>query len=188
LGDITTAGLMAMGFYFINSGRENLVFPVLLIGAFNELQIILLILFYFFGKKNNIASKKVWIRASLMLIAFAVTYVLIFLSRGGALALDISTWSGRKDMHFNISNPNFIILWVVLILPLLYYALRDFKSKPEFLRINLMIVVPVFYIIVFFVLARMREIDKALTIFLIAIPLALHSLIPSHLKTNLSKP
>lgn len=185
LGDITTAGLMAMGFYFINSGKENLLFPVLLVGAFNELQIILLILFYFFSKRNNFASKKVWIRTVLMVIAFAVVYFLIFFLRGGVLSLDIATWSGRRDMFFNISNANFIILWVVLLLPLLYYALKDFKSKPEFLRINFIIVIPIFYLIAFFVLARMREIDKALTIFIIEIPLALHSLMPTHLKTNL---
>ncbi|MFI5145389.1 MAG: hypothetical protein ACHQJ4_07310, partial [Ignavibacteria bacterium] len=100
---------------------------------------------------------------------------------------DINTWSGRQDMIFNMHNPNFILLWAILIIPLAYFAFKDFGSKPKFLKTNILTVIPAFYLIAFFILARVREIDKALTIFLILIPLALFSLFPSRLKTNNSQ-
>lgn len=187
LGDLTTAGLMALGFYFINSGKENLLFPLLIAGAFNELQIILVILFYLFGNKDGLKSKTVWVRSFLLTVTFLIVYTLIFTLRGGIISTDISTWSGRQDMLFNIHNPNFIILWAILIIPLAYFALKEFSSKPKFLKTNILTVIPVFYVIALFILARMREIDKALTIFLILIPLALFSLFPTHLRTNNTK-
>jgi len=187
LGDLTTAGLMALGFYFINSGKENLLFPLLIIGAFNELQIILIILFYFFGNKDGFKSKSVWLRVILLTVTFIIVYVFIFILRAGVAGTDINTWSGRQDMIFNIHNPNFILLWAILIIPLAYFAFKDFSSKPKFLKTNILTVIPAFYVIAFFILARVREIDKALTIFLILIPLALFSLFPSRLKTNNSQ-
>jgi hypothetical protein len=183
-GDISTAGLMALGFYFINSNRENLLLPVLIVGAFNELQIVLLILFYFFSKKENIKLPKVWLKTIIFIAVFIIVYIFIYMIRGGDTGTDIRIWSSRKDLMFNIANLNFIILWAVLILPLLFLGMKNFKTKPEFLRINILTVIPVFYVIAIFILARMREIDKALTIFIILIPLALFTLIPSHLKTK----
>jgi hypothetical protein len=71
-----------------------------------------------------------------------------------------------------------------MILPLLFYALKNLKLKPDFLKRNLFTIIPVFYVFVFFFMARMREIDKALTIFLILIPLAVYSLFPSLVKSK----
>jgi len=104
--------------------------------------------------------------------------------RGGILAIDYHTWSGRGEMFYNIHNPKFILTWGILILPLLLYSLKSFKMKPEFLKINFLTVIPVFYVIIFLLVARLEEIDKALTMFLFLIPLALFTLVPSHVKQN----
>ncbi|MGH2575048.1 MAG: hypothetical protein ACRDFC_05035, partial [Ignavibacteria bacterium] len=91
-------------------------------------------------------------------------------------------WFFTKDAAFNLNHPGFVILWVFMIAPLLYFAIKSFKSKPEFLRRSLTYVIPAFYVVAFFFIGRMREIDKALTIFVILIPLALFSFIPKNLK------
>ena len=187
LGDVVTAGLMALGFYFINTKKENLIFPILVIGALNELQIILLILFYFFGKKDNFKSGKVWLKSVLFVIIFFAAYALLYWLRGGQTDTDSSTWLERRDFDYNLHHLQFVLVWGVLVLPLLYFTVKNLKSKPEFLRLNLFTVIPVFYVIVFSLIARLVEIDKALTMFLILIPLALHSLIPAHLLQNKSQ-
>ena len=184
LGDVTTAGLMSLGFYFIVTERVKYLFPVVIIGAFNELQIILLILFYLGGKKDNLKSGKTWFNTIFLVITFGLIYIPLYLLRGGVPGTDSTIWLERKDMLFNIYNPNFLLLWLIMIAPLLYFALKDLKSKPEFLKRNLFTVLPFFYVLVFFLLARMREIDKALTIFVILIPLTLFTLLPSHVKQN----
>jgi len=180
LGDMTTAGFMALGFYFINSDKLKYLYPVIFIGAFNEFQVILLIPFYFFGKKNNFTSWQAWKNCILLFITFLAAYVLIYLMRGGNAGKEDIIWYFTKDASYNISHPGFILQWIIMIVPLLYYALKDFRSKPAFLKRNLLTVLPLFYIFVFFFMARMREIDKALTIFIILIPMALLSLIPEH--------
>lgn len=184
LGDITTAGLMSLGFYFIVTERIKYLFPVLIIGAFNELQVILMILFYLAGKKGNLKFGKTWLYTIYLFLTFGVVYVLIYVIRSGVPGIDSSVWLERKDMLFNIHNPNFLLLWLILIVPLLYFALKDLKTKPEFLKRNLLTVLPLFYVLAFFLIARMREIDKALTIFVILIPLSLFTLLPSHVKQN----
>ncbi|RPI12319.1 MAG: hypothetical protein EHM58_20270, partial [Ignavibacteriae bacterium] len=88
LGDITTAGLMALGFYFINTDKIKYLYPIVFIGAFNELQIIILILFYFFGKRGNFKDKKVWLNAVLLTVTFVIAYVIIYLLRGGSAGND----------------------------------------------------------------------------------------------------
>ena len=182
LGDLTTAGIMALGFYFINTQKVNYLYLLLIIGAFNELQSILLILFWFLGERKNLAASKAWLKFISFVLTFAIVYALIFLFRGTSAVSDLNTWAERKDMMFNMHNPGFIVLWALTIAPLLVFALRDFKSKPEFLKRNLVTVIPAFFVIAFFIIARMNEIDKALTIFLILIPLALYSLLPKHIK------
>jgi hypothetical protein len=182
LGDLTTAAFMALGFYFINARKINYIYLVLIIGAFNELQIILLILFWFLGEKANLYSPKVWLKFVSFVLTFLIIYALIFAVRGSNPQSDLNIWTERKDMLFNIHNPGFIILWALTIIPLLIFALKNIKTKPEFLKRNLFSVIPAFYVITFFVIARMNEIDKALTIFIILIPLALYTLLPGHIK------
>ncbi len=182
LGDMTTAGLMALGFYLINTNKVLYLYPLVFIGAFNELQIILLIMFYFWGASSNIKSFKVWMHSAFLVLTFVLTYGIIYMLRGGHASGDDYAWYFSKDAAFNSAHPDFVILWIVMIVPLLFLALRGIKSKPEFLRRNLFITLPLFYIGAFFFIARMREIDKALTIFLILIPLAVYNLLPNHTK------
>jgi hypothetical protein len=182
LGDITTAGLMALGFYCIIQNKVSLLYPVIFIGSFNELQVILIVWFYLFSNRGNILSGKVWLNSFMLTITFVIGYVIIFLLRGGEAGSEAIIWFFTKDAAFNLTHPDFILLWAIMILPLLYFAVMDFKAKPEFLRRNLLTVIPLFYVIVFFFTARMREIDKALAIFIILIPLALHSLMPGTVK------
>lgn len=182
LGDMTTAGLMALGFFLINTGRVLYLYPLVFIGAFNELQIILLIMFYLCGKKENIKSGKVWFNSVMLTVTFILTYAIIYLIRGGHAGSGDFVWFFTKDASFNLSHPDFVLLWAIMIIPLLFYSLKDLKSKPEFLRRNLIITLPAFYVFAFFFMARMREIDKALTIFLILIPLALITLLPNHIR------
>ena len=89
-----------------------------------------------------------------------------------------------NDLQFNLTHPDFVPLWIIMIVPLLFFALKDFKIKPEFLKRSLIFVLPLFYFIAFLFIARMREIDKALTIFVILIPLALFSLVPYTKRTT----
>ena len=184
LGDITTAALMSLGFYFINTDRIKLLYPLIFIGTFNELQIILLAAFYFFGKEGNLSSGKVWLNTFLLVLTFLVAYTLIYFIRGGKPLTENLIWLYTKDtkemndLQFNLSHPEFIVLWMVLIIPLLTYVFKEFRTKPEFLRRSMIFVLPLFYVIAFLFIARMREIDKALTMFVILIPLALFSLFP----------
>jgi len=182
LGDMTTAGLMALGFFLINTGRVLYLYPLVFIGSFNELQIIILILFYFCGKKNNVKSPKVWLHSVMLTVTFMLAYAILYLIRGGEAGSGDFVWFFTKDASFNLSHPDFILLWAIMIIPLLYFALKGLKSKPEFLKRNLLVTLPAFYIFAFFFIARMREIDKALTIFLILIPLALLTLLPNHIR------
>jgi hypothetical protein len=184
LGDLTTAGLMALGFYFINSNKIKLLYPVVFIGAFNELQIIILILFYLVSSKSNIRLPKVWLNFALLNITFALSYLIIYYLRGGHAGQEDVKWYFSKDAAFNVSHPDFVLLWIVLIVPLLFYVFKNIKTKPEFLRNSFYIVLPLCYVLSFFFIARMREIDKALTIFTILIPLALLSITPEHKKQH----
>lgn len=184
LGDITTAGLMALGFYFINRNKIILLYPLIFAGAFNELQIIILILFYLVSSKSNLKLPKVWINFVLLNITFVVSYLIIYYIRGGYAGQEDVKWYFSKDAAFNVSHPDFVMLWIVLITPLLIYVFRNIKSKPEFLRNSFYIVLPLCYVLSFFFIARMREMDKALTIFTILIPLALLSIIPEHKKNS----
>lgn len=182
LGDMTTAGIMALGFYFINTGKEKFLYPLVFIGAFNELQVILLIPFYLLTKKENLAKMQVWVNSLGLVMTFAAAYAIIYLFRGGSAGGGDVQWYFTKDAAFNIANKDWVILWFILIAPLLWLVLKDFKQKPEFLKKSALIVLPLFYFVAFFFIARLREIDKALTIFLILIPLALFSAIPKHIK------
>jgi hypothetical protein len=187
LGDMTTAGLMALGFYFINTNKIKYLYPLVFIGAFNEFQIILLVPFYFFGTKNNFSIWKIWRTGSLLVVTIIIGYLIIYLLRGGSAGREDVVWYFTKDASYNISHPGFVLQWVIMIVPLLYYALKGIKTKPDFLKRNLYSTLPLFYIFVFFFMARMREIDKALTIFIILIPLALYSLIPDHVTSQKSE-
>ena len=182
LGDLTTAGLMALGFYLIFNGRTLLMYPLVFFGTFNEIQIVLLVMFYFLGNSKNFKSTKVWFHSFFLVVTFVLTYGIIHLIRGGIAGTGDYVWYFTKDAAFNLAHPSFILLWIITIVPLLVLALKGIKAKPEFLRRNLFITLPLFYIFVFFFMARMREIDKALTIFLILIPLALFNLLPAHIK------
>lgn len=184
LGDMTTAGIMALGFYLINTSKEKLLFPLMVIAAFNELQLILLIAFYFFSKAPNFKDKKIWINSTLLTLTFVITYGIIYLIRGGSAGGSDVQWYFTKDAAFNIAHKDWIVLWFLMIAPLLYFVIKGFRSKPLFLRNSAMIVLPLFYLFAFFFIARLREIDKALTIFTILIPLAMYTIMPKHIKSN----
>jgi hypothetical protein len=184
LGDMTTAGIMALGFVFILNGRLKYLFPLMFIGAFNELQIILLTAFYFLGISGNAKDKKVWLNSILLVIVFVAAYMVIYLIRGGSAGGSEVEWYFTKDAEFNIAHKDWIPLWIIMILPLALFAFRDLRSKPEFLKRSAIIVLPLFYFGAFFFIARLREIDKALTIFIILIPLALYTIIPKHIKNR----
>lgn len=184
LGDMTTAGIMALGFYFILTGREKFLYPLIFIGAFNELQVILLVPFYMLAVKKNFTSLPAWINSAGFVMTFAGAYALIYFIRGGIPSGGDVEWYFTKDAAFNVANKDWVILWVIMIAPLLLFVIKGFRLKPEFLKRSAMIVLPLFYFGAFFFIARLREIDKALTIFLILIPMALYSIIPNHIKDN----
>lgn len=182
LGDMTTAGIMALGFYFINTSKIKLLYPLVFIAAFNELQLILLIAFFFFSKISNLKDKTVWLNSILLTITFLAAYGIIYLLRGGSAGGSEVNWYFTKDAAFNIAHKDWILLWFIMIAPFVYFVFKGFKSKPEFLKNSAVIVLPLFYFGAFFFIARLREIDKALTIFTILIPLALYTIIPKHIK------
>ena len=184
LGDMTTAGIMALGFYFISAGKEKYLFPLVFIAAFNELQAVLLAAFYFFASGVKFTDKKLWLNSVLIVIIFTAAYGLIYLLRGGYAGGGEVQWYFTKDAEFNIANKDWILLWGVLITPLLFMAFKNFKAKPLFLKRSAVIVLPLFYFMAFFFIARLREIDKALTIFIILIPLAVYSLFPDRVKES----
>lgn len=182
LGDMTTAGIMSIGFYFINTSKEKYLFPLMFVAAFNELQLILLTAFYFLGKKSNLTDKKAWLNSLLMVVSFVLAYSAVYLIRGGSAGGEQVQWYFTKDAEFNIANKDWIVLWFIMITPLLLFVVKGFRLKPEFLKRNALMTLPLFYFGAFFFIARLREIDKALTIFLILIPLALYSVISNHIK------
>jgi hypothetical protein len=182
LGDMLTAGFMALGFYFININKTSLLLPLVFIAAFNELQIIILAAVFLLSKKQNLISAKGWLNFILLLVTFCIAYFLLYILRGGAASQGDVVWYFTKDAAFNIAHKDWILLWLIMITPFLPFVLKSFKLKPIFLRRTFLIILPVCYVISFFFIARMREIDKALTIFLILIPLALYTILPSHVK------
>ena len=182
LGDMTTAGIMALGFYFINTSKIKLLYPLVFIAAFNELQLILLIAFYFFSKLSNLKDKTVWLNSIFLTLTFLAAYGLIYLLRGGSAGGSEVNWYFTKDAAFNIAHKDWMLLWFLMIAPFIYFVFKGFKSKPEFLKNSAVVVLPLFYFGAFFFIARLREIDKALTIFTILIPLALYTIIPKHIK------
>lgn len=182
LGDMTTAGIMALGFYLINTSKIKLLYPLVFIAAFNELQLILLIAFYFFSRFPNLKDKTLWINSVLLTITFLAAYGLIYLLRGGSAGGSEVNWYFTKDAAFNIAHKDWMLLWFLMIAPFIYFVFKGFKTKPEFLKNSAIIVLPLFYFGAFFFIARLREIDKALTIFTILIPLALYTIIPKHIK------
>lgn len=184
LGDMTTAGIMALGFYFINKGNTKWLYPLLFIAAFNELQLILLIAFYFFSSLSELKKSNVWINSILLTVTFIVGYAVVYFIRGGSAASGDLNWYFTKDAAFNIANKDWIVLWFIMIAPLIYFVFKGFKSKPEFLRNCAVIVLPLFYFGAFFFIARLREIDKALTIFTILIPLALMTIFPGKINNK----
>jgi hypothetical protein len=184
LGDMMTAAIMALGFYFINTGREKFLYPLIFIGAFNELQVILLVPFYLLSKRSNLTTMPAWVNSGGFVLTFAGAYALIYFIRGGVPSGGDVEWYFTKDAAFNMANKDWIVLWVIMIAPLLLFVIKGFRLKPEFLKRSAMIVLPLFYLAAFFFIARMREIDKALTIFIILIPLAMYSIIPNHIKEN----
>lgn len=145
-------------------------------------------MFYFFSRKSNFTDKKVWIECILMTLVFVCAYYIIYLLRGGQAGSSEYKWYFTKDAVFNIAKKDWILLWLIMIPPYLYFVIKNFKLKPEFLRRSALIVLPVFYFGAFFFIARLREIDKALTIFVILIPLALFTLIPKHIKQIKEQP
>jgi len=182
LGDMTTAGIMALGFYFINSGKEKLLYPLVFIAAFNELQLILLIAFYFFGAPGGLKDKKTWINSVLLTLTFLAGYAVVYSLRGGSAGGGDVEWYFTKDAAFNIAHKDWIVLWLLMITPFIYFVFKGFSAKPEFLKRSAVIVLPLFYFLAFFFIARLREIDKALTIFTILIPLAIYTIFPNHIK------
>ncbi len=182
LGDMTTAGIMALGFYFINTSKIKFLYPLVFIAAFNELQLILLIAFYFFSNLSSMKDKTVWINSVLLTITFLTAYGLIYLLRGGSAGGSEVNWYFTKDAAFNIAHKDWMLLWFLMIAPFIYFVFKGFKTKPAFLKNSAVIVLPLFYFGAFFFIARLREIDKALTIFTILIPLALYTIIPKHIK------
>ncbi len=182
LGDMTTAGIMALGFSFIVKEKIKFLYPLIFIAAFNELQLILLIMFYFFSDIKNLKSKKVWINSIILTITFIAAYAVIYFIRGGAASGGDVNWYFTKDAAFNIAHKDWVPLWLLLITPLSLFAFSKLRSKPLFLKNSALIVLPVFYFGAFFFIARLREIDKALTIFIILIPLAVYTLFPNHIK------
>ena len=132
LGDMTTAGVMALGFYYIVQDKLKYLFPLIFIAALNELQAVLLIMFYFFSKSSNFANKKVWLNSILLTITFVTAYAAIYLIRGGQASGGDVEWYFTKDAAFNIANKSWIFLWVLMIAPLLYFAAKDFSSNRNF--------------------------------------------------------
>jgi len=184
LGDMTTAALMALGFCCINKGKLFMLYPIVFIGTFNEMQIVLLIIFYFIGTKSNFTDKKAWLNFFALTVTFALAYLIIYLLRGGQAGNNDVVWFFTKDAVYNISHKGWVVLWFIMIAPFLYFVFKDLKLKPEFLKRNLLLTLPIFYFFAFFFIGRMREIDKALTIFLILIPLALFTVLPNHIKKS----
>lgn len=74
---MTTAGIMALGFYLINTWEEKLLFPLVFVAAFNELQLILLIAFYFFGAPSGLKDNKTWINSVLLTLTFLAGYAVV---------------------------------------------------------------------------------------------------------------
>lgn len=179
LGDISTAGFMALSFYLMNTHRIKYLYPLIFIAAFNELQSVLMSFFYFFSSKDNLFSRRAWLRTSGLISVFAFSYLLIYFLRGGEFGVSYVSWYFTKDAIFNLIHRDWIVLWIVMIGPFLPFALKSLRTKPEFLKRSFLYVLPVFYFLAFFFIGRMREIDKALTIFIILIPLALMTIAPS---------
>ncbi|MCX7878065.1 MAG: hypothetical protein N2510_05410 [Ignavibacteria bacterium] len=182
LGDMTTCGLMALSFYFTNTRRFKFLFPLISISAFNELQGILISVFYFFSSKDNLKSRKAWLNTIGLILVFVFSYSLIYLIRGGEFSTGDIKWYFTKDAVFNLTHGDWVILWMFMIGPLLPFAIKNFKPKPEFLKRAFIYVLPAFYLFSFFFIGRMREIDKAMTIFLILIPMAFMTIFPSFKK------
>ncbi len=110
----------------INKGKEKLLFPLVFIAAFNELQLILLIAFYFFGSPGGLKDKKTWINSVLLTLTFLAAYAVLYFLRGGSAGGSDVEWYFTKDAAFNIAHKDWVVLWLLMITPFIYFVFKGF--------------------------------------------------------------
>ncbi len=185
IGDILN--LCFFAFAFTAMLRGNLVNAALTIAlaSLNKEQAILIPIFYFVGffdNKANIVNHLS--RTFLLLSVFILTTLLLHVWVGQHPHSTFESSFFGTDYLYNLNNPEWVIVWILSLGVFIPFALQQLKDKHPFLRNNALITLPLFYIIIFFLRARMREIDKAFILHLILIPMAVQTLFPTRRKAS----
>jgi hypothetical protein len=178
-GDIIMLVVFETAFLLMFARKSYWLLLVIFIGAFNREQTVLVAAFYFFSRAKHLREFKAYLNAAMMVLAFLTGWGVLHLWVGTPAALTQNASSYLSDdFYFNLQHLGWIPIWTASIGVLLVFAAMDLKKKPEFLRMNFLTTLPIFFFIMYLLRARLREIDKAFAIHLILIPLALFTLFP----------
>ncbi|HRE58741.1 MAG TPA: hypothetical protein PLW09_13050 [Candidatus Kapabacteria bacterium] len=161
---------------FLEGNIVRSIVPLFL-SAWNKEQTLLLPVFYFIGtvfaEKN---TKKVFLNTLYIAFVIVSSTVLLHIFVGSHSSSTLSSSYLGTDYLYNIQHPEWILTWLLSLGVFVFFAIPSLEQSLPFLRYNLMFTLPVFYVLVFFVRARMREIDKAFILHLFLIPLAMQTL------------
>lgn len=177
IGDILNVFFFSIAFSAMLQGSISVVVLTIIIASFNKEQAVLIPIFYcvgFFEKKFEIVRH--FVKTAILLSVFFVSTFILHLAVGWGQNGTIESSYFGTDYHYNLQNPEWIIVWVLSLGIFVLYAIPRWKDQHPFLKNNALITLPLFYIVVFFIRARMREIDKAFILHLILIPMAVNTL------------
>lgn len=178
IGDILNLCLFASTFRYMLKGSMLKVVLCTFIAAWNKEQSVLLPIFYLVGfgggeEKLSTIAKNTVIIISVFFISTAMLHLFVGQHQQSTIT---SSYFGT-DFYYNINNPEWIIIWLLSLGIFVVFIPLQWKTNNNFLRRNVVITLPLFYILVFFIRARMREIDKAFILHLFLIPMAVRSLL-----------
>lgn len=177
IGDILNLFFFAVIFTHFLEGRIYHSLIPLALSAWNKEQTLLIPVFYAVGllyTRNDYKTyvKNIVILCTTMMISTMLLHLFVGQSEKSTVA---SSYFGT-DFLYNIHHPEWIVTWILSLGVIIFFAIPSISSAHPFLRYNSLITLPLFYIVVFFIRARMREIDKAFILHLFFIPLAVKTL------------
>lgn len=177
IGDILNLFFFAVIFTHFLEGRILLSLIYLALSAWNKEQTLLIPIFYAVGTfplKKNVKTTVLNIIFFVGAIIISTFFLHLFVGQSKTSSLTSSYFG--TDYLYNIHHPEWIITWILSLGIAIIFAIPSISSAHPFLRYNTLITLPLFYVIIFFIRARMREIDKAFMLHLFLIPIAMQTL------------
>lgn len=178
IGDILNLCLFASTFRYMIKGSMPKVVLCTFIASWNKEQSVLLPIFYLVGFSGGEEKQATTVKNTVIIVAaFFISTVMLHLFVGQHQHSSITSSYFGTDFYYNINNPEWLIVWLLSLGIFVVFIPLQWKKNNNFLRRNVVITLPLFYVLIFFIRARMREIDKAFILHLFLIPMAVRSLL-----------